>query len=61
MDNPEIDPAGNLCPACGNVLTDKEHIEGGWNCTCGEFIPEGLAIKPREGLSNQHRQNKLWR
>lgn len=30
-----------LCPFCGNEL--KEKIPGGWNCLCGEFVPEGYA------------------
>jgi tRNA(Ile2) C34 agmatinyltransferase TiaS len=50
-----------LCPACGAVLTEKERAQNGWNCRCGEFIPESLAIRPREGLSNQHKQNRIWR
>jgi hypothetical protein len=61
MDNQDIDPTEILCPACGAVFTEKERTNEGWNCTCGEFIPESLAIKPLEGLSNQHKQNKIWR
>ncbi len=61
MDTPDINPTEFLCPACGAVLAEKERTDEGWNCKCGEFIPESLAINPREGLSNQHKQNKIWR
>ncbi|MCE5311931.1 MAG: hypothetical protein LLF86_02125 [Nitrospiraceae bacterium] len=57
----EITPAPLLCPICGMELTEKERTEGGWNCKCGEFIPDGMVIDPKEGLSNQHKQNKIWR
>jgi len=50
-----------LCPACGAVLTPEERIEGGWDCQCGDFIPDGLAINPSQGCSCQHRQNCTWR
>ncbi len=50
-----------LCPACGAVLTEDERTDNGWNCKCGEFIPEGLAINSYTGLSNQHKQNRTWR
>lgn len=30
-----------LCPFCGNEL--KEKSAGGWNCQCGEFVPDGYA------------------
>ncbi len=50
-----------LCPACGATLTRAERIEKGWNCKCGEFIPESLAVNPYKGISNQHKQNKIWR
>ena len=33
-----------ICPACGAVLTEQERVEGGWNCKCGDFIPESMAI-----------------
>ncbi len=61
MDDQEIDRAEFLCPTCGAVLTEGQRKNDGWNCACGEFIPEALAINPREGVSNQHRQNKIWR
>lgn len=32
-----------MCPMCGRELEDSEKKEGGWDCRCGEFIPEGLA------------------
>jgi len=50
-----------ICPACGAVLTEQELTEGGWNCKCGDFIPESMAINPYKGLSNQHKQNTKWR
>jgi hypothetical protein len=62
MDSPSDDkPVELLCPACGAVLSEEQRAGNGWNCACGEFIPESLAISPREGLSNQHRQNRIWR
>ena len=50
-----------ICPACGAALTEKERVEGGWNCKCGDFIPENMAINPYKGMSNQHKQNSGWR
>jgi ribosomal protein L37AE/L43A len=50
-----------ICPACGAVLTEQERTEGGWNCKCGDFIPESMAINPYKGISNQHKQNAVWR
>ncbi|MDI6800554.1 MAG: hypothetical protein QMD01_00655 [Thermodesulfovibrionales bacterium] len=50
-----------ICPACGAVLAGEERSEGGWNCKCGDFIPEGMAVNPYKGLSNQHKQNAGWR
>lgn len=50
-----------LCPACGAALTGMELTENGWNCKCGEFIPEDLAVNPFKGLSNKHRKNNNWR
>ncbi len=32
-----------LCPFCGNELKGK--ASGGWNCQCGEFIPDGYEKK----------------
>ncbi len=50
-----------LCPACGAALTEEERIAGGWDCKCGDFIPEGLAINPSTGCSCRHKQNCSWR
>jgi hypothetical protein len=50
-----------ICPACGAVLTEQERTECGWNCKCGDFIPESMAINPYKGISNQHKQNAVWR
>lgn len=50
-----------LCPVCGGTLTDKEKIKGGWNCKCGEFVPEGMEVNPYKGVSNQHKMNARWR
>jgi len=54
-------PKELLCPACGAILTEERRTESGWNCKCGEFIPENLAVDPSKGLSNQHKQNRIWR
>ncbi len=32
------------CPVCGRELGDEQRRKGGWECACGEFIPEGLAV-----------------
>lgn len=36
-----MEPGILLCPFCGHEL--KEKVEGGWNCRCGEFVPQGYA------------------
>jgi hypothetical protein len=62
MDNPGTDKTAEfLCPACGGVLSEEQRTKDGWNCKCGEFVPESLAINPYRGISNQHRQNRIWR
>jgi hypothetical protein len=58
------DNAEFICPACGAALAEQERINrdgGGWNCKCGDFIPENMAINPYKGISNQHKQNAGWR
>lgn len=50
-----------ICPACGASLMEQKRIEGGWNCKCGDFIPESMVINPYKGISNQHKQNAGWR
>jgi hypothetical protein len=50
-----------ICPACGAVLSEQERTVDGWNCKCGDFIPESMAINPYKGISNQHKQNAGWR
>ena len=50
-----------ICPACGALLTDEKRVEGGWNCKCGDFIPQNMAINPYKGLSDKHRKNNNWR
>lgn len=50
-----------ICPACGSILTEDERAEGGWNCHCGDFIPDSMVINPYRGLSCQHKQNTDWR
>ncbi|MEJ2323879.1 MAG: hypothetical protein P8Y77_03650 [Nitrospirota bacterium] len=41
-----------LCPLCGRELGESERVEGGWECRCGEFIPEGAAFSPFEGCTH---------
>lgn len=36
-----------LCPICIRELEATSLTDGGWNCRCGEFIPEGLQVSPR--------------
>ncbi len=50
-----------LCPICGNILLREDLKGDGWDCECGEFIQRDLAINPYKGISNQHKQNRLWR
>ena len=33
-----------LCPFCDKELKEENKIEGGWECPCGEFVPEGMAF-----------------
>jgi ribosomal protein L37AE/L43A len=42
-----------LCPVCGRELYSRERIAGGWNCKCGEFIPEGTEVSPFSGSSGR--------
>ncbi|MGA2193120.1 MAG: hypothetical protein ABSG42_07065 [Nitrospirota bacterium] len=35
-----------LCPFCEGELKPEMKVEGGWECSCGEFVPDGLAAKP---------------
>ena len=42
------------CPVCGRELTEEEHLKkGGWECNCGEFIPEGLAVNSFLGSTDR--------
>jgi hypothetical protein len=41
-----------LCPICGRELGGKQRTDGGWECRCGEFIPNGTALKPFEGCTH---------
>ena len=41
-----------LCPLCGRELDDAQRADGGWECRCGEFIPEGTAFSPFEGCTH---------
>lgn len=41
-----------LCPVCGRELDNSvERVNNGWDCRCGEFIPENLVINPFEGCT----------
>jgi len=48
----KIDGISPLCPVCGRELDYTKMTEGGWNCKCGEFIPESLVINPFEGCTH---------
>jgi DNA-directed RNA polymerase subunit RPC12/RpoP len=50
-----------LCPICGSILEKENYTGDGWNCKCGEFILKGMEINSYKGISNQHKQNKIWR
>jgi hypothetical protein len=41
-----------LCPLCGRELKEEQRTEGGWECRCGEFVPEGAAFSPFEGCTH---------
>jgi len=41
-----------LCPVCGRELDKSTFTGKGWNCKCGEFVPEALAINPFEGCTH---------
>ncbi len=43
------------CPVCGRELTSKQRKEGGWKCSCGEFIPEGLGVNSFMGSTDRIR------
>jgi len=32
------------CPVCGRDLEESDKKDGGWDCHCGEFIPEGMVV-----------------
>jgi hypothetical protein len=41
-----------LCPLCGRELKEARAVDGGWECRCGEFVPERLALNPFEGCTH---------
>lgn len=41
-----------LCPLCGRELPESSYTEGGWQCSCGEYIPVKLALNPFEGCTH---------
>jgi hypothetical protein len=41
-----------LCPLCGRELEGARSVKGGWECKCGEFVPEGLSVNPFEGCTH---------
>lgn len=55
------DSAELLCPACGAGLTKAMRTEGGWDCKCGDHIPDGMEVNPYKGIANEHKQNRSWR
>jgi len=45
------------CPVCGRELENnaiiEDHVDGrGWECSCGEFVPEKLALNSMEGCTH---------
>ena len=43
-----------LCPVYGRELDKAKAADGGgWNCKCGEFIPEGTQVSPFSGSSDR--------
>ena len=54
MDNAEkVSIEGtNHCPVCGRELGEDVRSDGGWECRCGEFVPESLALNSVEGCTH---------
>lgn len=40
------------CPLCGRELDEAQRAKGGWNCRCGEFVPEALALDSFQGCTH---------
>jgi hypothetical protein len=40
------------CPLCGRELVDDERTAGGWECRCGEFVPDGLSLNSFQGCTH---------
>ena len=45
------------CPVCGRELGEGEHVANGFECRCGEFVPEGLALNSVEGCTHGRQCN----
>ncbi len=41
-----------LCPVCGRELKPDLLGTDGYECACGETIPERLALEPFEGCTH---------
>jgi hypothetical protein len=55
MDNIEgKDPLKGImhCPLCGRELEERHREAGGWGCSCGEFVPEGLSLNAFQGCTH---------
>jgi hypothetical protein len=40
------------CPLCGRELEKSARRDGGWQCRCGEFVPEGLSLDSFQGCTH---------
>ncbi|MDA8169014.1 MAG: hypothetical protein M0Z59_04855 [Nitrospiraceae bacterium] len=41
-----------LCPVCGRELKEEKLTPEGYECACGETIPERLVVEPFEGCTH---------
>ncbi len=54
MENIQKDTLAGImhCPVCGRELEESQQADGGHECRCGEFVPEGMAINSVEGCTH---------
>ncbi len=54
MDEKEMDPLTGImhCPVCGRELGKDDLVAKGWQCRCGELVPEGMALNSVEGCTH---------
>ena len=45
------------CPFCLAELRLADVAEGGWNCSCGEFVPESMAVDPEKRVCGRKKDD----